>query len=89
MNTETRQKRTEEEIVSDLESELRKRKHKILSRHLVKSNAYMKSLERTRKVVVELATAADWPTEEPYTKKLLDLIEHERTRLLEANDTAP
>ena len=89
MQAETRQKRTEEQIVQDMENDLRKRRQKLIARQLVKVSGYMKRLKTAKAAVAALATCPDWPTEEPYAKKLLDVIELERSRLVESNDSAP
>jgi len=86
MQAETRQKRTEEQIVQDMENDLRKRRQKLIARQLVKVSGYMKRLKAAKSA---LAVCPDWPTEEPYAKKLLDVIELERSRLVESNDSAP
>jgi len=74
--TETRSKRSEEQIVADLEDEIRARRKKFLLKSARKTSDYMKKLEAARKALKVLIVQPDWPSE-PYSVKLLEVIDME------------
>ena len=88
MQTKTR--KSEEQIVADLEAKLLAKKNKIAKRSLLKANSYVKTMERARKALQALRACPEWPSAiEPHTSDVLNLIELEVDRLVLEGRAAP
>lgn len=81
-------KRTEEQIVAEMEASLAKRKKKILLRISRKTNSYLKRLEAAKKALVALRGEPDW-LQDPYSEKLLQIIEAEIDTVVQASNPTP
>lgn len=81
--TETRSKRSEEQILADMEDEVKARRKKLMLKSARKTSAYLKKLEAARKALKVLAVQPDWPAE-PYSVKLLEVIDMEVSAFVQA-----
>ena len=82
-------RRTESQIISDMEAALRARRSKAIERALKKSSTYMKALVAARRAVFEVSTQPDWPMQESFSRDMLNVIQKEIGGLVESHDETP
>jgi hypothetical protein len=69
-------RRSEEEIVADMERSLRRRKAKLVLRETRKNSAYLRRLEAAKRAIDALRLEPDWPAD-PWSEKLVEAINTE------------